>query len=106
MTDRELLELAAKAAGFTVDRFNENGDHIYTNTLGKWWSSLVVDGNTLRLAMALDISVVFDPDEKRTIAGYGDGEQCIQYWDGLISGKTEATRKAITRAAAEIGETL
>lgn len=102
MNNRELLEQAAKAHGLRVDRFNEVGDHIYTPTLGKWWSSLVVDGDCLRLAMALDISVSFDRDEQCTIAEWGDGERCRQYWDGMIMGKTEATRYAITRAAAEI----
>ena len=106
MSDRELLELSAKAGGFSVDRITPTHDHIYTRTLGKWWSPLVVDGDALRLALALDISLIFDPLEQRTIAEYGDGDRCIQYWDGLVSGKPEATRRAITRAAAEIGKAL
>lgn len=100
--NRELLEQAAKAHGLKVDRFNDTGDHIYTSTLGKWWSPLVVDGDCLRLAIALDISVTFDADEQCTIAEWGDGHRARQYWDGMISGKTEATRHVITRAAAEI----
>lgn len=100
--DRELLEQAAKAHGLRVDRFNDVGDHIYTPTLGKWWSSLVVDGDCLRMAIALDISIIFDADEQCTTAEWGDGERCVQYWDGLVSGKAEATRRSITRAAAQI----
>lgn len=102
MNNRELLEKAAKAHGLKVDRFSDVGDHIYTPTLGKWWSPLVIDGDSLRLAIALDISVIFDADEQCTIAEWGDGERCRQYWAGMILGKTEATRHAITRAAAEI----
>jgi hypothetical protein len=102
MNTRELLEQAAKAHGLAVDRFNDVGDHIYTGTLGKWWSSLVVDGDCLRLAMALDINVMFDAHEQRTIAEWGDAERCVQYWNGLVTSKTEATRLAVTRAAAEI----
>lgn len=102
MSDRELLEQAAKAYGLRVDRFNDAGDHIYTPTLGKWWSSLVVDGDCLRMAIGLDINMIFDRHEQRTIAEWGDGERCVQYWEGLVSGKTEATRLAITRAASQI----
>lgn len=106
MSDRELLELAAKAAGLTVNRFNPEQNHIYTNTLGKWWSPLLVDGDTFRLAIQLNISIQFDDHEQCTIAEYGDGDKCTQYWDGLVSGKPEATRRAVVRAAAEIGRTM
>lgn len=54
MTDRELLELAAKAAGYDVtwlkdSQFIHDGDD--------WWDPLTYDGDALRLAVKLHMMV-------------------------------------------------
>jgi hypothetical protein len=75
MTDRELLELAAKAAG--------NGFVI------GYWNPLADDGDALRLAVKLNLW-----------EAVRDGYQHADSWD---SDPYAATRRAIVRAAAEIG---
>jgi hypothetical protein len=101
MTDRELLELAAKAIG-TVYVDGASWDE------GAGWNPLYDDGDALRLAVNLDICVEPFSPEKSTIA-YLDAlvhkvdEACQspREWHG--TDPCAATRRAIVRAAAEIG---
>jgi hypothetical protein len=107
MTDRELLELAAKAAGIDYYTRAQSGGMLTDN--GEW-NPLTDDGDALRLAVKLGIDVSFPlyrkPDPPTVHAG--------RYWDTYVScwypfeeRKGEdpyaATRRAIVRAAAEIG---
>ena len=109
-TDKELLEKAAKAAfGITATTAIESG-----------WNPLTDDGDALRLAVKLEISV--DTSEYLMVgefAGFGEYEKCTDAWHvnrhtaEIISIKEihgddpyAATRRAIVRAAAEIGKTL
>lgn len=90
MTDRELLELAAKAAGYWSTEFNCVADLPH---LG--WNPLTDDGDALRLAVKLCIPVFPYADETST----GTIGVVARDW-----GSKEAnTRRAIVRAAAEIG---
>ena len=97
-TDRELLELAAKAAGFTLDW--DVPAHAspwrMTGTPGEddygpaaMWNPLADDGDALRLAVTMSFMTLTYHDE--------DWERCQH--DGYA-----ATRRAIVRAAAAIGE--
>ena len=90
---RELLALAAKAAGLTVDRHSECGLYIYTSTLGKWWSPLLLDGDALRLAAELKMNVCL---HTTPVHVYADMPNRDVVTDACY-------RRAITRAAAEIG---
>ena len=112
--DRELLELAAKAAGIKGkfgDKFNIGPDEVDCTDLFfveddsncAVWNPLTDDGDALRLVVKLGIVVnVWNPAQK-TYAG-----------EALSAGATEphnddpyaATRRAIVRAAAEIGRTI
>ncbi len=93
MTDRELLEYAAKAAGVEVltdYRYSSDkgiwcgfGDSPYA-----WWNPLADDGDALRLAMKLGIPV-------GVFANYASIANDSDHF--------AATRRAIVRAAAEIG---
>ena len=89
MTDKELIELAAKAAGIDI-RWKEW-------VTDKEWNPLTDDGDALRLAVKLGL--------------FESG----QWWDKVMGYRFEyegeddpyaATRQAIVRAAAEIGRTL
>jgi hypothetical protein len=107
MIDRELLELATMAAGINVREFCENGLKIYGEGLCSEyiWNSLDDEGDALRLAIKLRISiwiektlviaeVCSDCDDQNVIAKeYCDSET-----------QSMATLRAITRAAAEIGK--
>jgi hypothetical protein len=118
MTDRELLENAAKAAGLGSHRYCEPWSAMAAYTLydgyhGPSWNPLTNDGDALRLAVKLGIDVSFPlyrkPDPPTVHAG--------RYWDTYVScwypfeeRKGEdpyaATRRAIVRAAAEIGRSM
>ena len=88
--DRELLELAAKAidlpeCGWMGPAFMYVKDNTFTD-----WNPLTDDGDALRLAVKL---MEFEPYKSR---GYLPS----------ITSDIAATRRAITRAAAEIGKSL
>ena len=106
MTDRELLEMAAKAAGFTFNNQyydQDRGILVWTpptNYESIEWNPLTDDGDALRLAVKLGLRVCIDNRSKFT-------------WVKGAEGSTEhrndasaATRRAIVRAAAEIGKAM
>lgn len=98
MSDKELLELAAKAAGISWS---------YEINL-KTWNPLTDDGDALRLAVRLGITIGPESDDvigkslvrvswlnrTHSLGEYGDGNHYA------------ATRRAIVRAAADIGKTM
>jgi len=118
MTDRELLELAAKAIGlrhiqYTNDydgsmglmQCDEHGRHTYT------WNPLLDDGDALRLAVKLGMTIsLIPPYEKDSYCsvvadwsdetGYPRTSIRIKHGGDPLA----ATRRAITRAAAELAK--
>ena len=103
MNDRELLELAAKAAGYKLERFISAlypYATIYTVN-GKQWDPLKDDGDALRLAVKLRISVSIGKDVVEAYIGQSDGKL-----EASKSNLLSATRRAIVRAAAEIGRQM
>ena len=97
-TDRELLELAAKAAGMQLDSSRPDRPLIF-NAHGEQeeWSPLDDDGDAFRLAVACGLVV----DTSRPTAG----EPFKPHWCGQedFVDRGAATRRAIVRAAAAIG---
>jgi hypothetical protein len=95
MTDRELLEAAAKAAGI-VGEYDDIageagiivmrglGSRVWT---GKVWNPLTDDGDALRLAVRLRLNLSLDRWESR-------------------ADENEVVRRAIVRAAAAIGRSM
>ena len=111
MTDRELLELAAKAAGIegryaSLDEFPDwmtvhDGEGVYY-TSSQAWNPLIDDGDALRLLVKLSMGVsVFEHHISATDDKGNETYQRIQIFDG--NDPYAATRRAIVRAAAEIG---
>jgi hypothetical protein len=97
MTDRELLELAAKAAGLDVSFDATQWDRFWVNGGGGFWNPLTDDGDALRLAvkLSLHISVFVDAIGVGTPgAGYDE----LKYEGDPLA----ATRRAIVRAAAAL----
>lgn len=88
MTDRELLELAAKAAGIEVSFWS-----MYGGLEGEVWNPLNDDGDALRLAVKLDIFATPVFFHYRSLERFGRQD----------ADDVTATRRAIVRAAAEIG---
>lgn len=108
MTDRELLEFAAKAAGidgFCVDA----GINIGSNETPAIWNPLTDDGDALRLAAALDIDLEFQCPGVEAYRSHnhpsyeGRGVPCFTENSGDV--RADA-RRAIVRAAAEIGKAM
>lgn len=104
MGDKELLELAAKAAGLKV-RWHESGHYGPTMEImeseagGAPWNPLTDDGDALRLAIEVDITIDAPKGGKFVYAG---GQGCFS--EPVGSCRMAATRRAIVRAAAEIGK--
>ena len=109
MTDRELLRYAAKAAGITTET---DGDAVFFyNEFNDVWSPLDDDGDALRLAVKLRADISIGQSVKVTLTRLVNGVDDTQgayFGRAVISGKNdeEAVRRAIVRAAAEIGKEM
>jgi hypothetical protein len=108
MTDRELLELAAKAAGATwVDACWPEDLPGLMLDFGRGttqWNPLTDDGDALRLAVRLKIDIAFTNIHSPQVHAMAEYEvACIE--DRSLDPRA-ATRRAITRAAAEIGRAM
>lgn len=108
MTDRELLELAARAAGtnwrdWTPEVF------LGESELREWpyqWNPLTDDGDALRLAVKLRIDVIHnDPQDNDAWVLAGPDCDCVEDVNGEAS-RSAAVRRAIVRAAAEVGKAM
>jgi len=105
MTDRELLELAAKAAGieFYFCRPDLGGCQIRKGLTFGWWNPLTDDGDALRLAVKLHIGLGVESYVVNAYTRLWDTADVVEYTNADFSVQ-EATRRAIVRAAAEIGK--
>jgi hypothetical protein len=98
MTDRELLEFAAKAAGEWPSP--EPFEHVLDR-----WNPLANDGDALRLAVKLGLLVDVWLQQKVCIAST-QGEELVDAREQFGDDPYAATRRAIVRAAAEIGRSM
>ena len=110
MSDRKLLEMAAKAAGIDLyavwGEFGHFEGYRNGSLTGDVWNSLTDDGDALRLAVRLRIQVTpgtYNKDEFSAYNGERHAEAHEWYAPG-VQDECAATRRAITRAAAEIGK--
>jgi hypothetical protein len=97
MTDRELLELAAKAAGMEYSdlQWSEYDEEYVT------WNPLVDDGDALRLAVKLQFKI--DLGFKSVAIRHSVG---IKILEAFTDDPYAATSRAIVRASAEIGRNM
>lgn len=105
MTDKELLELAAKAAGMT-EKWTKDGIYVREQFCEVPWNPLKDDGDALRLAAKLNIDLTFYPCPQIAEPWVEAATENNASDELLQSDPYAATRRAITRAAAEIGKTL
>jgi len=104
-TDRELLKLAAKAAGIgDVDITGRPCviDVKYSGVHLKAWNPLTDDGDALRLAVKLNLLIQIRPRVTFVTDNEGNQLDFRQHKDDPYA----ATRRAIVRAAAEIGRSM
>ena len=110
MNDKEMLELAAKAAGIDGKPVAHFGQLIgivkgkmMSHEGDEFWNPLTDDGDALRLAIKLDLSIhtFYNDGVSSACSGvpYFVDEEVIHDGDPYA-----ATRRAIVRAAAEIGK--
>jgi hypothetical protein len=114
LNDRKLLELAAKAAGIEHPGGEHclNGPALWDCAALRWWRPLTDDGDALRLAVKLRISIDHNhsADQQRWVAADRNGcEGCYSPVSAVEdefeeSERPAATRRAVVRAAAEIGK--
>ena len=115
-TDRELLELAAKAAGLNIkmDRINAEDQFIgfivgARNTSEKVaWNPLTDDGDALRLAVKLQMMIDhvrhgYMTDNVVAVCRFPDAQGKTSEYESINPDPYAATRRAIVRAAATIG---
>lgn len=116
MTDRELLEYAAKAAG--IESFWGAGwesNHMYRSTprphsplpTNTRWNPLDDDGDALRLAVNLGIDLEWRRDGRVAAYRYATSHgHCFTAFESSREDRNANTRRAIVRAAAEIGRAM
>lgn len=112
MNDRELLELAAKAAGISgqfTEQMPEAGYPRYCCGIGylAMWNPLTDDGDALRLAVKLHLLIL--PSSPESIRGTVTADSwglCFESTEEVSDDPYAATRRAIVRAAAEIGRAM
>lgn len=109
MSDKELLELAAKATGKTawwspsLEDWQKDLTPPYVD--GVSWNPLTDDGDALRLAARLNFRVDISYGTVRIV----DELDNEHYLSGIVTdcgGQMVIVRLAIVRAAASVGETL
>ena len=107
MTDKELLELAAKAAGMRLNHQGQPTTGNYYDSADFNWNPLTDDGDALRLAVKLRMDVWVCEEQKTAAAEYGlNGFYAGSCNEWLNDDPCAATRRAIVRAAADIGRRM
>ena len=113
--DKELLEMAAKAANLHVLWDEQYKCLQMSYKPGYWfeeWNPLTDDGDALRLAVKLDLCVIRETLREpivSVVTHLGTFNQLTAYrtaWEPLNGEPYAATRRAIVRAAAEIGKAM
>ena len=105
--DRELLKMAAKAAGIEVIYYPEKQAFEYVHPFkydSRFWNPLTDDAQALRLAVKLHIDLYINHavrvDYRIT------GVPTVPLYEAIEPDPYAATRRAIVRAAAEIGRAM
>ena len=115
MTNKELLERAAKAAGLPGLRAADSRHHCYylLDEQPTRWNPLHNDGDALRLAVKLGFVVDIVHHQQAVMVRHKEQQVCVKWcslvesWtngtDAEADDKYEAARKAIVFAASEMG---
>jgi hypothetical protein len=112
MTDRELLEAAAKACGIDGTYGVASDDYYYDGNVegiltilpdgqSYVWNPLTDDGDALRLMVGLRMNVHLDSNMVDV-----DPDGISWFSEAYGDDPLAATRRAIVRAAAEIGRSM
>jgi hypothetical protein len=105
MGDRELLELAAKAAGYDYPEWAGETLTVYRGIDCVIWNPRTDDGDALRLAVKLELDLLIYADGAEVLSKTSSPILEDAYKDHGMD-VCAATRRAIVRAAAAIGAAL
>lgn len=121
-TDRELLEFAAKAAGigpldFDYAKREAHGMYfgprlpmpqgVLMAAMWTYWRPLEDGDDALKLAVQLYLDISHQPDAKIEVTSQYVNEDDIRWsWESYGDDPQAATRRAIVRTAAAIGEKM
>lgn len=117
MTDKELLEMAAKAVGNMpclhmegmAWQCTEKGLLVHRELIDgctcDWWNPLTDDGDALRLAVKLGLTISIDVGAVNATMVI-NGSSAVRIVEKHDVSSDCATKRAIVRAAAEIGKGL
>jgi hypothetical protein len=110
ITDRELLDLAAKAAQLDFIPSKDGGFGTIGGVLYKPWNPLRDDGDALRLAVKLNIHIsLYGADTGMTtwvINGHDPADLAESFDEDYGADPCASARRAIVRAAAAIGRSM
>lgn len=98
MNDRELIELAAEAVGYPLSWMTNGKAAFHGDEI---WDPLADDTDAFRLAV--NIGLIVNPPSpigEYAVVRFYD----IDVWEPVAGCRYAATRRAITRAAAQIGK--
>ena len=103
MNDKELLELAAKAAGYTLeDHYDHDQYYPWCTETDAFWNPLLDDGDALRLMVNFGMDILF--------YGYKQIIAVVTYRattaEPYSFDMKASTRRAIVKASAEIGKEM
>ena len=103
MSERELLELAAKAAGIDVRWYQGECLRVADkcNGFADKWNPLTYDGDALRLSVRLKLDVLYGPT---VVVAERSKSGVFVFAEPFGNDPYAATRRAIVRAAAEIAK--
>ena len=105
MTDKQLLEYAAKAVGFAgaLDFVNTQIGKYWISSYG-YWNPLIDDGDALRMAVKLKMRIGIDSLQEGFVIVMSSDKLTPDIHEKINNDTYAATRRAIVRAAAGIAE--
>ncbi len=108
-TDSELLQLAAKAAGYEVIHICKGDVGLWLRGVEEEWNPLTDDCDSFRLMVKLGFRVYIYPgggDYFTIVASDEMNQKAVWVKELHETNPLAATRRAIVRAAAELGSRI
>ena len=106
MTDRELLEAAAKAAGWIIERWTPDGTALKIKGISEPFNALNVNIHSDCMSDALWLAVRLGLVVDCSRPSAGEPFKQHEIWLDELCDTATLTRLAIVRAAAEIGKAM
>ena len=106
MTDKELLELAAKAADMRLNHAGQPTTGNYYDSADFIWNPLTDDGDALRLAVKLGLSIRTDGPYLLAVTPRYVNNKLYELYEPRGEDPYASTWRTIVRAAAEIGKEM